>query len=198
MQFINVSKTLNNTYCCVLSACSSRGHVSHRLTPMSFAAFSMAIEHVAFDVPLRPSHPSRRSAVDAFKATIKRRIPRTSNFRTSNLLAIHHCYNLVLTDGSLQREPCIATFLASLEQVRVSIHGICHPFGIRIAFCAIVAFEIRIKCVLHYPVESFLNTIIARQGAAGRMRIPSRAALLWCLIEVMFWGELHPHGVITS
>ena len=184
------------TLCNVEQCC---GFVCLCFTPMSFATLRTAIEHVGVSVPLGGCHPCRGSAVDAFKAAIERRIPRPSHIRTGNLLAILHRDNLILAFCSLLWKPCITTFFASLEEVCISVHGICHPLGIRIALGAEVALKIGIKGVVDYPVVPFLDTVISCQGAVGRGGVPSGTALFGCLIQVMFsiaWLT-HPHGIIT-
>ena len=86
----------------------------------------MSVKHVGIAVTLRRHHPSGRNPVDAFEATVERRVPRASLVGVDDQRPVHH-HDVVATRGAVVREPRSATFLAGLEQVRFSVHGFSHP-----------------------------------------------------------------------
>eukprot|EP00584_Thalassiosira_punctigera_P000373 CAMPEP_0172541212 /NCGR_PEP_ID=MMETSP1067-20121228/12056_1 /TAXON_ID=265564 ORGANISM="Thalassiosira punctigera, Strain Tpunct2005C2" /NCGR_SAMPLE_ID=MMETSP1067 /ASSEMBLY_ACC=CAM_ASM_000444 /LENGTH=105 /DNA_ID=CAMNT_0013327201 /DNA_START=17 /DNA_END=330 /DNA_ORIENTATION=+ len=103
--------------------------MSLRVAPVSFATFCMAIKDIGLLVPFRLGHPTGRSSVNAF-ITAEQGVPRAGHDRTGGLLPIHHSNSFLLTFNGIIWEPNIATFLGSLEEVRLFVRGVGHPLGI--------------------------------------------------------------------
>ena len=126
------------------------------------------------------------------------RPPHASHVGTSNLLPINHSHDASLTLSCPCREPSITAFLASLEQVSVSVRCLCHPLGVRVARGTIVTLEVGIEHVVYLPIEPFLHTIIFRSWTVMVARVPLTAAFLRCAVEVVLGRQLHPHGIVTT
>lgn len=158
---------------------------------MSLAAFRTAVKNVIIPC-FHLRHPTRRSSIDAVRRLVKRRIPRSNHIWSTNLLAIHDGNNTIDTQSYRVRisrrggEPMFATLPRSLEQMRITIHRISHPFRVRIPRSTIIALEIGIICSIHLPVETFLNSIILRRQALHTLLIPLLATPFGRCVQIMF------------